>query len=208
MRRLWRAAFATASLVLVACGDADTAAPVLPPTRPEAQLTFLRPATGAVLSADSVSFWAVKGDDREVSLYFRPRAGSTDSTRFLQFKVDDESLWRRPDGTAFAPGDSIRITIRILDFSRLITRFEPSGLRFSADDPAELRLDFRNADGDYDDDGDDDVEDDQRVPSFAIWKQERLGLPWTKLTSAVEVSGNLSEVKADITSFTNHAIAF
>jgi len=71
-----------------------------------------------------------------------------------------------------------------------------------------LRLDFGNADGDYDDDGDDDAADDAKVSSFAIWKQERAGLPWTKLTSLVEISSNMREVKAEIGSFTNHAVAF
>lgn len=203
---MWKAMLIMAMTGLVACGGDSPAAPE-PIVKPEVQLKFLSPAAGATLSRDSVSFWAVAGRGREASLYFRPRAGSTDSVRFLRFKIESDTRLRRPDGTLVADGDSIRITIRMLDFSRLITRFEPSGMKFERD-PAELRLDFSSADGDYDDDGDDDAADDEKVSSFAIWKQERVGLPWTKLTSLVEISGNMREVKAEIGSFTNHAVAF
>lgn len=175
---------------------------------PQSQLTFLRPATNVVLSKDSAVFWAKSGDDREVAMYYRPTAGSTDSVRFLRFRVRKEALLTRPDGSAFANGDSIKITIRILDFGKLITEFSPSGLKFSASKPAELRLDFRNANQDFNNDGAVNASDTALVANFAIWKQEAVNQPWFKLTSAVEVSSNFSEVKADITSFTNHAIAY
>jgi hypothetical protein len=174
----------------------------------EASLRFLTPAAGSVLRTDSVSFWAVKGQNREVAMWYRPSAGSTDSVRFLRFKVANESLLKRPDGTTFATGDSVKITVRILDFSKLTTQFLPSGLQFSTAKPAELRLDFKNADQDYNRDGVVNQTDANLIATFAIWKQEAVGQPWFKLTSSVEVSSNLSEVKADITSFTNHAIAW
>ena len=46
------------------------------------------------------------------------------------------------------------------------------------------------------------------VPTFAIWKQEFTGQPWVRLSSRVEVSGDLEEIEAQILSFTNHAIAY
>ena len=49
-----------------------------PDSVPEAQLTFLRPDTGVVLRTDSVAFWAVKGQNREVDMYYRPPPVSTD----------------------------------------------------------------------------------------------------------------------------------
>lgn len=182
--------------------------PTPPTSKPEASLQFLRPATGTALSKDSVSFWAVTGQDREVAMYYRPNAGVADSVRFLRFRVRNESLLKRPDGSTFANGDSVRITIRIKDFSKLITEFSPSGLTFSASRPAELRLDFKNSDQDFNRDGSVNSADASLVTTFAIWKQEAAGLPWFKLTSAVEVDANLSEVKADVVSFTNHAIAY
>lgn len=200
-----------AILALISCAASDSA-PVdpsaNPPTKPEAQLAFLRLAPGATLSADSVSFWAVRGKDRQVSMFYRPKAGKADSVRFLSFKVADASLLRRPDGRAFAFGDSIRITIRVRDLSRIITEYSPSGLVFDPAKPAELRLDFENADDDYNRDGMVNRADSLLVPTFAIWKQEFAGQPWVRLSSRVEVSGDLEEIEAQILSFTNHAIAY
>ncbi len=209
MRRVrWSSALTAAALITACSSDTPTTPGINPDPVPQAQLTFLRPVAGAALQSDSVSFWAVRGQDRDVAMFYRPTAGSSDSVRFLRFRVRGESLLRRPGGAAFASGDSVRITIRILDLSRLITEFSPSGLVFSEQRPAELRLDFGNCDRDYNRDGATNATDTSLIPTFAIWKQEAVGQPWFKLTSAVEVSGNLSEVKADITSFTNHAIAF
>lgn len=200
----WCTVLATAIMVVACSSDV----PVGPEPVPQAQLNFLRPGPGAVLRTDSVRFWAVRGQDREVEMFYRPNAGRSDSVRFLKFRLRNESLLRRPNGTPFAAGDSVLITIRIIDFSKLITEFSPSGLVFSDLRPAELRLDFENCDDDYNRDGVVNATDTNLIPSFAIWKQEAVGQPWFKLTSAVEVSGNLREVKADITSFTNHAVAF
>lgn len=211
MQHLRNALIGAVSLLLVGCSSSD-GVPLdpsgSPPTRSEAQLAFLRFAPGATLSTDSVSFWAVRGRDREVSMYFRPEPGKSDSSRFLKFKVEDGSLLRRPDGTPFLFGDSIRITIRIRDVSRVITEYSPSGLVFNPNQPAELRLDFKNTDEDYDRDGAVSRSDSLRVPTFAIWKQEFAGQPWVRLSSRVEVSGDLREIEAQILSFTNHAIAF
>ncbi|MCC7054686.1 MAG: hypothetical protein IT355_15550 [Gemmatimonadaceae bacterium] len=199
------------ALLAFGCGT-DTTAPGDGNTNtepvPQSQLTFLRPAPGVALSRDSAVFWAKRGEDREVAMYYLPTPGSSDSVRYLRFRVRKEALLTRPDGSAFAEGDSVRITIRIRDFSNLITEFSPSGLKFSASKPAELRLDFRNADPDRNRDGVVNAADTSLVASFAIWKQEAVSQPWYKLTSAVEVSSNFSEVKADITSFTNHAVAW
>ncbi len=199
------------AVLLLGCSVGD-GAPVDPsiaaPTRPEAQLSFLRFAPGATLSKDSVSFWAVRGKDRDVSLYFRPAAGKTDSVRFLRFKVGGAALLRRPDGTPFAFGDSIRITIRVRDSARVITEYLPSGLVFNPAEPAELRLDFKNCDEDYNRDGAVNQADSLRIAEFAIWKQEFAGQPWVKLSSRAEVSGDLREIEAQILSFTNHAIAY
>lgn len=205
---------ALTAILAAGCGGDSTTAPgdgggnTSTQPVPQSQLTFLRPATNVVLSKDSAVFWAKVGQDREVAMYYRPNAGTTDSVRFLRFRVRSDGLATRPDGSAFANGDSIKITIRILDFSKLITEFSPSGLKFSTKNPAELRLDFRNANQDFNNDGVVNATDTALVANFAIWKQEAVNQPWFKLTSAVEVSSNFSEVKADITSFTNHAIAY
>jgi hypothetical protein len=212
MRRTGWAFLTLTAMLAIACSSDGTTPPVGPGPgpggTPEASLQFLKPAAGAALTKDSVTFWAVKGQNREVAMYYRPVVGSTDSVRFLRFKVDNTSLLLRPDGSAIAVGDSVRITIKILDFSKLITQFLPSGLTFSPLKPAELRLDFGHCDQDFNHDGVVNQSDTNLVPTFAIWKQEALGQPWVKLTSAIEVNGSFTEVKADVTGFTNHAVAW
>ena len=175
--------------------------------RSEADLGFLRFSSVAPpLVTTNVQFWAKRGEDREVSIYHRPRAGSSDSTRFLYFKVPGSSLLRRPNGTLFAQGDSVLITITVVDPSRAIVRFEPAGLGFSSRDPARLKFEFEEAEDDIDGDGDDDAADAALEAQLRIWRQEVTGQPWTKIASAV--SAGLHEIEADLMSFTNYAVAY
>ena len=139
-------------------------------------------------------------------MYYQPRPGRSDSTVFMRFKVSASSLDRRPDGSVIQMGDSVLITIRVADPSRLILDFQPSGLRFSAAQPADLKLVFRESNHDFDGDGDEDADDDRAKASLRIWKQEAPGLPWMRLTSTTEFS--LEELEADLLGFTGYAIAY
>lgn len=175
--------------------------------RPAAELRFLRPAVDAPpLANPTLSFYAKRGVDREAFMYYQPRPGRSDSTVFMRFKVSASSLDRRPDGSVIQMGDSVLITIRVADPSRLILDFQPSGLRFSAAQPADLKLVFRESNHDFDGDGDEDADDDRAKASLRIWKQEAPGLPWMRLTSTTEFS--LEELEADLLGFTGYAIAY
>ena len=72
--------------------------------------------------------------------------------------------------------------------------------------PAELKISFEEADEDVNGDGEVDDEDAAIVPQLAIWRRERTGDPWMKLSSVVEVGTH--EVKAFIGGFTGYAIAW
>lgn len=192
---------------VAACDSTDGPTTPDPDVRPTEQLRFLRPAADAPpLVSNEVRFWAKRGQDREVFMYYRPRPGRTDSTEFVRFKVPGSSLERRPDGTLFQQGDSVLITLKIADPSRLILDFQPSGLRFAASAPARLKISFADANDDYDGDGDVDSNDSQSKQQFAIWRQEAPGLPWYKMTSRLELS--TEEIEADLVGFTGYAIAF
>jgi len=176
-------------------------------TRPADQLTFLRPAADAPAIANPVvSFYAKVDTDRRVEMYYRPRAGSSDSTRFLRFRVRKESLARRPDGTRFARGDSVLITITLADPSRLIVDFQPKGLRFSSEEPAELDIKYLETDPDLNGDGVVDAADVQLVSSFRIWHADDPGLVWKAEPS--EVREDLHEVSARVTGFSGYAVAY
>lgn len=191
--------------VLGACGDEPTDPD--PDIRPTEALRFLRPAPDAPpLANPEVSFWAKRGDSREVVIHYRPRPGRTDSTEFMRFRVPDETLDRRPDGTAIQLGDSVLITVRVVDPARLILDFQPSGLRFTPTKPARLKITFAEANDDLDGDGDVDSSDDSIEGKLAIWRQEAPGQPWFRLASIRHFETD--EVEADLAGFTGYAIAF
>lgn len=190
---------------LLACGNDGTGP--RDNVKTDAELNVVRASPSAPpLVATTASFYALKGENREVRLYYRPAPGSLDSTEFLRFKVPDESLDRRPDGSMIAVGDSILITVAVLDVSKLLVDFQPAGLRFAAIKPAELKLSFGEADDDLDDDGDIDGDDVAAEARLAIWRRETIADPWVRLSSVLNVSSD--EVEAAITGFTNYAIAY
>lgn len=171
------------------------------------ELKFLELPSGAPpLVVQTASFWARTDDNREVRMYFRPRPGQSDSSEFLRFQVDEGSLARRPNGTLFAAIDSILITVSVVDMQRLIVDFQPSGLRFSPSRPARLKIEYENADHDFDDDGDVDPDDENLEQTFSIWRQETVGAPWFELGTVRR--DEIDEIEADILGFTNHALAY
>ena len=200
-----RAMALAATLVLSAAGCSDNATG--PQQAQTGDLHFVKlSASAPPLVAASGTFWAKKGEDREIRLYFRPRTGESDSTEFLRFEVKSQSLLRRPDGSAIAQGDSVLITVTVADLANLIVDFQPSGLRFDPNEPARLKLDWNEASDDLDDDGDVDQDDVTLEGELAIWRRETAAEPWVKLASQVEVS--LHQVEASVLGFTNYAIAY
>ena len=120
------------------------------------------------------------------------------------------SLFRRPDGSLFGPGDSVFISIKVINPDELLFEFTPAGLKFNPAIPAELSLDYDSAGftipGDYDGDGDDDIDDSEIETELAIWKQEAPGLLFSRLTGFIEFE--LDEVEVKIHSFTRYALAY
>lgn len=104
------------------------------------------------LCATSVSFVAQRGASTGGEIDFCDPNTGDPIDNFLEFDVGSNSLLRRPDGTLFAPGDTITITITVVDPQRLIFEFQPSGLIFDPADPAELEISYRNCDRDFDED--------------------------------------------------------
>lgn len=192
------------TLAVVACSGADSLAPE---QRAESQLKLLTVAPDApALATTSVSFYAVKSKNVELDLWYRPRAGQRDSTKFLEFRLGGASLDRRPDGSIIANGDSVRITLTVTDPTHLIIQFQPSGLTFSSKDPARLRMFFGASGDDLDHDGKVDAEDGAIQQRLSIWRQEASGLPWFKLSSAVVSESK--RVDADLAGFTGYALAY
>ncbi len=193
-----------AAAAVAACNDSTGTRVV---QRNESDLSFLRTAADAPpLASFGASFWAVRGDERELRLSYRPRLGSTDSTEFLRLRISDASLLNLPSGLPIALGDSVLITVTVIDPARMIVELQPAGLVFARGEPAELEMRYREADPDYDDDGDVDADDDEIETRLSIWRQERIGEPWVQIGGDVRVDSD--DVKADLTGFTRYAIAY
>ncbi|HYR10286.1 MAG TPA: hypothetical protein VEQ60_21100 [Longimicrobium sp.] len=163
---------------------------------PGEDLVFLRPAPDAPpLAFQQVSFVAVAGEDHEVRIDYE------NGDECLRFRLDDDALTRRPNGTRMNDGDTITITIRVVDNGYFNFEFQPAGLRFA--EPAELRVNYQFAHPDFNGDGE--VDDDDADFDFGWWRQEMPGQPWQKMASA-RVHDS-TEVRADIHGFTRYALA-
>lgn len=151
------------------------------------------------------SFYAKKGEDREIRIYFQDEVGGS-GEEYLRFSVPAPSLLAHPDGTPFQTGDSVLIRVSVADPTRIIFDMEPAGLTFDPAQPAELKIHYAHAEDDLNEDGSVDTADDQIRQQLAIWKQETLADPFTRLGSVNEVS--LEEIDVDIHGFTRYAIAY
>jgi len=192
-------------LTLAACSSASDS--LAPDERTGDQLRLLTVTNDAPpLATSSATFYAVKGKNADLDLWYRPRAGQRDSTKFLEFRIGGNSLDRRPDGSAIADGDSVRITVTVKDPAHLVVEFQPSGLKFSSKDPARLRMFFTEVSDDIDHNGRVDSDDDNVKQQLSIWRQEQPSLPWFKVASAVVKDAK--RVDADLAGFTGYALAY
>ena len=205
--RVRAALFSVALAFVIGCSSDDAPSPDSPGSeKPPAELTVARLAdTAPPLEESSVSFWAVKGEQAEQKLYFMDSAGWR-GEEYLSLKLDDESLLSHPDGSAIAEGDSVLITITVEDPALLLFELQPTGLKFSPGDPAELRIRYAHADDDLNEDGEVDEEDDHLETMLGIWRQEQPGDPFVRLGS-VKVADQ-QELEAELTGFSRYAIAY
>lgn len=185
--------------IAAGCGGSSTGPGTV--IKPGSDLHFLRlSASAPPLQSTVVSFYALKGSDREVRVKF---ANGED---YLRFRVFAGSLLTRPDGRAFATGDSILITITITDPTKLVADFQPAGLKFDPTNPARLQFEFGECDKDLNGDGVVNAADTTLIPTISTWRQETAGAEWFKVSSTVELE--INEVQANIVGFTGYALAY
>jgi hypothetical protein len=169
----------------------------------ESELTFIEVAPNAPpLEGDSVTFWAVRGETRIGEMRY---VTAEYNGKCLLLRVPAQALLRRPDGTPFLQGDSVKIVIRLVDETRYQFRLEPSGLVFDPDHPAELEVRYLFADPDYNQDGrvdDRDLKDAERIH---FWHQPVPGAKWERIpTSHLR---DAVEARAPVLGFSQYALA-
>ena len=197
--------FLAALLAGVAGCSSDSTAPG-DGSRPSSDLHILRvaPTSTPLLNPDT-SFYAVQGQDREVRISFQNELGG-EGEEFLRLRVRPGSLQTAPDGSPIAAGDSVLITVHVVNPDSILFDMEPAGLTFNPSEPAELKIHYAHADHDFNEDGTINVFDDEIKSQLAIWRQESLSEPFVKLGS-VNVEDS-EEINADILGFTRYAIAY
>ncbi len=199
---VFRSWFALLLLAGLACESATG-----PVERPEAQLNFvLQDSLAPPLVATRDSFWAKVGDGRELKLYYQGALPGDSGEEFLHFEVPGDGLYRRPDGSLFAPGDSILITVTVADPARFVFQFEPAGLQFRSEHPAKLKVRYILGEQDFDGDGDEDDVDGEIEQELDLWHQATPGGTWRQV-GAVRFS-DLDEINANIGSFSQYAVAW
>src|SRR3989442_7395127 len=187
MRRLFCGLVAVA--IVVACSDSsgppsNQAAPV-----PNSQLHIvLQSSSAPPLLADSASFYAVLGQDRELRMYYQGAAPGVAGQEFLRFRVPGDGLLSRPDGSLFQPGDSILIIVKVPDPKKFLFDFQPTGLHFSPDHPAELTFEYLYSDHDFNGDGVIDTADARIKGALDIWQRQ----PSDTLLNRLQAANNES----------------
>jgi hypothetical protein len=172
-----------------------------------ASLSFVRQDTTAPpLLAARDSFWAKAGAGREIRLFYEGTQPGDTGEEFLRFEVSGDGLYRRPNGTAFQTGDSILITVAVVDPARFVFEFEPAGLVFNPQDPARLRVRYFHGDHDYDDDGDEDEADEDIETELDLWYRQSAGALWFRVGSVQFEESD--EIDGLIRTFSQYAVAW
>jgi len=205
IRTIRHLALATLLGVAAACSN-DSSSPTPDENRPPNALNIVHVAASSTPLFNPVdSFYAKRGENREVRIYFQDATGGQ-GEEYLRLLVDANSLRALPDGTPVADGDSVLIHVSVVDPSEMLFEFQPSGLEFDPSQPAELKIHYGHADGDINDDGKSDTIDDVLERTLAIWRQENPGDPFVRLSSLLSLE--VDEADADITGFTRYALAY
>lgn len=128
------------------------------------------------------TFVAVVGEGHSFRIrYDVPGEVENPSPDFFRLDLDKETLLARPDGTPFAEGETVEITVTV-DPQRLIVDLEPSGLRFNPDRPARLRLWYVRANPDLNRDGVvDQLDRDVEVGLLGLYFRADATSPWERL---------------------------
>ena len=190
--------------LILSCSDPSE--PDAGDSKDPAQLNIIRLADTSPPLLNAVdSFYAVRGEDREVRIFFADVEGG-EGEEYLRLRINARSLLARPDGTPFQEGDSVLVHVQVVDPTQLLFDLQPTGLRFSTADPAELKIHYDHANDDFNDDGRVDQEDDSIETTLGIWRQENPGDPFVRLGSAVVE--DLKEIDGDLQGFSRYALAY
>jgi hypothetical protein len=159
-------------------------------------INILAPAPNTPpLETYSVNFWAVRGQAKTVQVNYQMRPGESRAQPFMRIQIPADALFRRPNGSTIAVGDSIRISVNI-ERDQFLVHLQPHGLVFRDERPLNLKMWYRYA-------------------SLPLGLDERRldlnyqpieGLPW--ITLGAEQSTSENWVSKNLNHFSNYAVAW
>ncbi len=197
-------------LVLVAAACSDQTGPS--PTALQMPLAALASPTGTHilqqaataprLQTYQMSFWAKRGTQTTVAVFYRRAPSQWLPDPFLRFKIPINGLVAGAGGMPLARGDSVLITMSI-DTVLFTVDFQPSGVLFSTASPAQLAIWYKNANPDLNGDGVVDANDAALQEQLAFWYH---GKVWVKQWSKADTT-QLS-VSGPIYHFSQYAVAW
>lgn len=191
---------------IASCSDSGSPPDDGGTSKPPSDLSVIHVAPSSTpLVSTTVSFYAKRGENSEGSLSFQGTGGG-EGEEYVRLRIDANSLLALPNGDPIAPGDSVLITLSVVDPTEMLFDLQPTGLTFSPADPAELKIHYDHADGDLNDDGVSDSRDTVIERMLAIWRQETLTDPFVRLTSVLTIETD--EANAELTGFSRYALAY
>jgi hypothetical protein len=194
----------SSALVALALACSDSGGPPTPV--PSSDLHFVvQDTTAPPLYTTADSFYAKAGDGRELRMYYRDTVSGRPGEEFLRFEVPGGGLRRKPDGSAFQTGDSILISVRVVDARQFVFDFQPAGLEFDSHHPARLKLEYLHSNHDFDRDGRITPADSTIKSRLDLWRNEPPSTLWYNL-GAVNFE-SLEELDVNILSFSQYAVA-
>jgi hypothetical protein len=194
MRSLRYAAALAGTLALAACSpdsgrQRSPTAPSLGVARGAHASRMLRHEQAISFPRAVASMWAVRGEVRAMAITY------PDGTRYATFRVGAASLETDASGAPLAPGDSVLITMRMLNPSVFAVDMQPSGLRFAAGAPAELQFNLARAGRAA-----------MREQKLSLLKQESAASPWEPISATFDYAARTAT--AEIPGFTIYAIIY
>jgi hypothetical protein len=182
---------AVPALLLLVFGCSNSLAPGDANPLPEERLTFIRVAPDAPpLETLEVTFTVVAGVETVAEIRYD---NAYNGGKCLLFRIPAETVITRPDGTVVTPGESIEITILVVDEARYLYEFAPAGVRFSSANPAQLEVNYAWK-----------LQEDERTEArFGFWKQPAPGGLWSREATV----RSETEARTEVTSFTRYALA-
>ena len=207
MRSLRYAAPLAAVVALAACNP--DAGQLRSPTAPSLEMTttgvtstgvasdtsggsekrILRQGTAVAIANTTASMWAVRGRNRSMSIVY------ADGRPVVTFTVGGKTLVTDAAGRPLAWGDSVLITMQLVDTASFAVEMQPAGIVFSAESPAKLSFNLERAD-----------EGPVKSRQLSFWKRESRVSPWEPLPGRFNYKLRQGEV--EVPGFTIYAIIY